>query len=64
MVSCLSAKASKASRTWGPFHYYLSSDPLTNGMHWGHGAMLLSVFAILVVAAIRLFDNRDFRQSA
>jgi ABC-2 type transport system permease protein len=25
---------------WSPFYYYLGSDPLLNGMHWGHGALL------------------------
>ena len=49
--------------TWGPFHYYLSSDPLINGMQWGHGAVLLALFAALVLAAVVLFDRRDLRQT-
>ncbi|MDH3426296.1 MAG: ABC transporter permease [Acidimicrobiia bacterium] len=46
-----------------PFHYYLSSDPLLNGMNWGHGAVLLGLFIGLVVAAVMLFDRRDLRQT-
>ncbi|MBT8165904.1 MAG: hypothetical protein EX267_07760 [Acidimicrobiia bacterium] len=49
---------------WTPFHYYLSSDPLLNGMNWGHAAVLLSLFGVLVVAAVMLFDRRDLRQSS
>ena len=25
---------------WSPFYYYLTSDPLNNGMHWGSLAHL------------------------
>jgi ABC-2 type transport system permease protein len=49
---------------WTPVHYYLSSDPLINGMNWLHGAVLLGLFAALVAAAVALFDRRDLRQSA
>ena len=48
---------------WTPVHYYLSSDPLINGMHWGHGAILLALFVALVVAAVVSFDRRDLRQT-
>ncbi|NNC76173.1 MAG: ABC transporter permease subunit [Acidimicrobiia bacterium] len=48
---------------WQPFHYYLSSDPLINGMNWAHGAVLLSLFVVLVWAAVVLFDRRDLRQT-
>lgn len=48
---------------WGPVYYYLGSDPLNNGMHWGHGAVLVGLFVALVVAAVALFDRRDLRQS-
>jgi ABC-2 type transport system permease protein len=47
-----------------PFHYYLSSDPLLNGMHWGHAAVLAGLAAALVALAVVLFDRRDLRQSA
>jgi len=46
-----------------PFYYYLSSDPLTNGMAWGHAAILASLFVILVVLAVVLFGRRDLRQT-
>ena len=46
---------------WSPFYYYLSSDPLLNGMNWGHGAVLLGLFIVLVAAAVALFDRRDLR---
>jgi ABC-2 type transport system permease protein len=48
---------------WTPVYYYLGSDPLNNGMHWGHGAVLLGLFVILVAAAVWLFDRRDIRQA-
>lgn len=48
---------------FGPFHYYLSSDPLLNGMHWGHGGVLLAAFITLVIGAVFAFDRRDLRQT-
>lgn len=48
---------------WTPVHYYLSSDPLNNGMNWAHGALLAGLFVALVAAAVALFDRRDLRQS-
>lgn len=47
---------------WTPNHYYLSSDPLMNGLHWGHGALLVALTASLIAAAVVLFDRRDLRQ--
>ena len=47
-----------------PFDYYLTSDPLNAGFHWGHVAILSVTAAVLVVAAVALFDRRDLRQSA
>ena len=47
---------------WTPNHYYLSNDPLVNGMHWGHAALLAGLAASLVTAAIALFGRRDLRQ--
>lgn len=44
-----------------PFHSYLGSDPLVNGMPWGHAAVLLAVFVALVVLAVPLFERRDLR---
>ncbi len=46
---------------WQPFHYYLSSDPLNNGMPWGHAALLLGLAVALIGAAVWLFERRDVR---
>lgn len=48
---------------WSPFYYYLSSDPLMNGMPWGHAAVLASLTVALVAAAVILIDRRDLRQT-
>jgi ABC-2 type transport system permease protein len=48
---------------WQPFYYYLSSDPLMNGMNWGHGAILAGLTAILIALSILLFQRRDLRQT-
>ncbi|MEN8039905.1 MAG: ABC transporter permease subunit [Actinomycetota bacterium] len=47
---------------WQPFYYYLSSDPLMNGMDWGHGAVLTALFVALVGLSVVLFQRRDLRQ--
>ncbi|MGI9584215.1 MAG: ABC transporter permease subunit, partial [Acidimicrobiia bacterium] len=41
-----------------PFYYYLSSDPLNNGMDWGHAAVLLILSAVLVALAVVAFNRR------
>jgi ABC-2 type transport system permease protein len=48
---------------WSPFYYYLTSDPLINGMNWGHGAVLAGLALALVAIAAVLFNRRDLRQS-
>ena len=48
---------------WSPFYYYLTSDPLTNGMHWGHGALLTGLVVALIASAVVLFQRRDLRQT-
>ena len=48
---------------WSPFYYYLTSDPLNNGMHWGHAGILAGLTAVLMAAAFVLFDKRDLRQT-
>jgi ABC-2 type transport system permease protein len=47
---------------WSPFYYFLTSDPLNNGMHWGHAGVLAGLCALLAAAAIVLFERRDLRQ--
>ncbi len=48
---------------WSPFHYYLSSDPLMNGMDWGDGAILAGLTVGLIALSVVLFERRDIRQS-
>lgn len=44
-----------------PYYYYLGSDPLFNGMDWGHGGILAGFTLILVFLSILLFQRRDLR---
>jgi len=46
---------------WTPNYYYLSSDPLINGMPWAHGAVLAALVVVIVGAAVVLFNQRDIR---
>jgi ABC-2 type transport system permease protein len=48
---------------WTPNYYYLSSDPLLNGMPWGHALVLLGLAAVLIVAAVPALNRRDLRQN-
>jgi ABC-2 type transport system permease protein len=48
---------------WSPFYYFLTSDPLNNGMHWGHAALLTGLTIGLVALAMVLFERRDLRQT-
>ena len=48
---------------WSPFYYYLSSDPLMNGMPWGHAGVLALLSVALVAVAVMLFNRRDLRQT-
>jgi ABC-2 type transport system permease protein len=47
-----------------PFYYYLGSDPLMNGMHWGHGALLVALAVLLVIGSTVLFQRRDLREGS
>jgi ABC-2 type transport system permease protein len=46
-----------------PFYYYLGSDPLVNGMHWGHGALLALLIVALIAFSVALFQKRDLQQT-
>jgi beta-exotoxin I transport system permease protein len=46
-----------------PFHYYLTSDPLLDGMDWGHAAVLAGATVVLVVLSVPLFRRRDLRHT-
>jgi ABC-2 type transport system permease protein len=48
---------------WSPFYYYLTSDPLNNGMHWGHAGVLAALALGLLAISVVLFDRRDLRQT-
>jgi ABC-2 type transport system permease protein len=48
---------------WSPFYYYLTSDPLINGMNWGHGAVLTGLTIVLVALAVFLFSRRDLHET-
>ncbi len=45
-----------------PFHYYLGSDPLVNGMDWGDAAVLAVLAFALIGMSPVLFQRRDIRQ--
>lgn len=45
-----------------PFYYYLTSDPLVNGMQWGHAGLLTALTAGLIALSVVLFERRDLRQ--
>lgn len=44
-----------------PFHYYLGSDPLVNGMDWSDAAVLAVSFLALIALAVPLWERRDLR---
>lgn len=45
-----------------PFYYYLSGDPLVNGMDWSHATVHVAIVAVLLVASVAMFQRRDIRQ--
>ena len=44
-----------------PWYYFDGSDPVTNGVAWGHIALLVSASVILLVASIIGFNRRDLK---
>ncbi len=44
-----------------PFHFYLGSDPLINGMPWADAAVLVAMAAVLIALSIPVFNRRDLR---
>ena len=49
----------EAARFISPFHYYIGSDPITNGLHLGHSGVLLLLAIVLYVLAKVAFKKRD-----
>ncbi len=44
-----------------PWYYFDGSDPVNNGVAWGHLAVLISGSVLLLVAAIVGFNRRDLK---
>jgi ABC-2 type transport system permease protein len=42
-----------------PFFYYLDHKPLTNGIHWGHAAILATLVLVFLGVAVWGFRRRD-----
>ena len=55
--------ATEGLAAWSPYHYYLTSEPLANGMPWGDAAVLVVITAVLVAGAVFAFDRRDIRST-
>ncbi len=44
-----------------PWYYFSGSDPLLNGVHWGHLALLVAASAALLAVAVVGVNRRDLR---
>ncbi len=44
-----------------PWYYFNGSEPLLNGIHWGHIGVLLAGIALLAAAAVIGVNRRDLR---
>jgi ABC-2 type transport system permease protein len=45
-----------------PWYYFDSSDPVMNGVHWGHIGILLGLSAAFATAAVIGLNRRDVRE--
>ncbi len=45
-----------------PYHYFLGSAPLANGMAWGDAALLLLLSSVLVIGSLPLLERRDLHR--
>jgi len=45
-----------------PWYYFDSSDPVMNGVHWGHIGIMLGLSAAFAVAAVIGLNRRDIRE--
>ena len=46
-------------RKFSPFYYYNSTDPLGNGLDFGHAAVLLGLTLVFLAVALVSFQRRD-----
>jgi ABC-2 type transport system permease protein len=44
---------------FSPFDWYLGGEPLTNGVQWGHAALLLGLAVLFVAAGTWRYHHRD-----
>ena len=51
----------EAAKWLSPFYYYISSNPLADGLHPGHAVILLMTIAVLLGAGYLGFMRRDLR---
>lgn len=56
----LSESLAEAARI-SPFYYFLSSDPLVEGLNIGHAAILSAVALLLALFSVFAFERRDIR---
>lgn len=42
-----------------PFYYYISAEPLRNGLDLGHAVVLIGLMAVLLTVALFVFERRD-----
>ena len=48
-------------RKFLPWYYFDGSDPVTNGVAWGHIALLVSASAVLLAVSVIGFNRRDLK---
>lgn len=51
--------AIEPSRRLSPFYYSAAADPLTNGLAFGHVAVLIGLAVVFLAVALVMFERRD-----
>lgn len=49
----------KPYQEFSPFYYYFENDPISNGLDWGHAAVLAAATAVAFALAVVAFRRRD-----
>ena len=62
--SCRSSRGWRVCARRSPWYYFDGSEPVYNGIAWGHLALLASASAALLVAAVVAFNRRDLRSQS